>query len=684
MQSLKGLVARFARDESGVFAVLFGLMAIVLIAMGGAVVDFVALEQTRNRAQVALDAAALSLQPEIFDDAVTDEMIRQRAEALVINRIGDEQVTATVDSIVVNDEEGSLLLSGRLDMPTMFVRLVGVPEMAARFTAEATRKQLALEVVMVLDNSGSMLQQNRMTYLKDAANCATYTLFFSAVEDLEDNANTCINTAEAELVDNVKVGIVPFTMYVNVGTGNRNAAWLDGTGASVIANDNFDNDDDENTPYLSAVNRFTLFQQTGQSWRGCVEARPHIATGTEATEFLDTDDSPALAGNTLFVPLFSPDLVDSIGLNNYLNDSPAICDRPSTNNGNCKQTQRYASCNSDRSNNSCYLQSTKYEPQGDVNFTSNQKFAGGYYGAHAPSCTCRNGWTSWGSWVPAGGSGNNRTFDRSRTCSGGGYVPTGLDERELQERLCKYRVSASNTSFSRGPNADCTRSAILPLTDDPGDVIDAIDAMIAEGGTNVHEGTAWGYRVISPDAPFTEAEDYDQATSKVLIIMTDGENTAYNLPHTPWQTRYCGSSQTDLNGNCYYSAYGFPYNSNNNNANSTSGGSINRMGDLGMPTPMGAVGEPNSELVAEMNTRLLQTCANAKRSLTDGGPDKIRIYTIGLATDSVSQSTPQVVRQMLTDCASQPSMAHFPETPSELKSVFAAIANELAALRLAQ
>ena len=43
------LLKRFAKDESGVFAVLFGLMAIVLIALGGATVDYVSLEQTRQR-----------------------------------------------------------------------------------------------------------------------------------------------------------------------------------------------------------------------------------------------------------------------------------------------------------------------------------------------------------------------------------------------------------------------------------------------------------------------------------------------------------------------------------------------------------------------------------------------------------------------------------------------------------
>ncbi|NGP17361.1 TadE/TadG family type IV pilus assembly protein [Devosia aurantiaca] len=71
MSQFTKLLRRFGRDERGVFAVIFGLMAIVLIALGGAVVDYVSLEQTRARAQTALDAAALALQRDIEKVGVT-------------------------------------------------------------------------------------------------------------------------------------------------------------------------------------------------------------------------------------------------------------------------------------------------------------------------------------------------------------------------------------------------------------------------------------------------------------------------------------------------------------------------------------------------------------------------------------------------------------------------------------
>ena len=59
MRGFIKLFKRFHSDERGVFAVLFALMALVLITFAGAVVDYTQIEQARTRAQQALDSAAL-------------------------------------------------------------------------------------------------------------------------------------------------------------------------------------------------------------------------------------------------------------------------------------------------------------------------------------------------------------------------------------------------------------------------------------------------------------------------------------------------------------------------------------------------------------------------------------------------------------------------------------------------
>lgn len=664
MHRFIGLIARFGRDERGVFAVMFGLMAIVLIALGGAVVDYVALEQTRNRAQIALDAAALALQPEIFETTYSVAQLKTMAEDLMLDRLqlASGAMAWNVEAEVVGDPEidvteGSLLLRARITMPTIFVSLVGVRELSAQIQSEATRKKLELEVAFVLDNSGSMLTQaynsvtmqneTRMYNLKIAATCATNIIFFG--DDVQNDAN-CTPTVGATPLDNVKMAVVPFTMYVNVGSGNSGATWIDGTGGSVIANDNFDNDDNDATAFTAAVNRFTLYDNiTNDNWRGCVEARPHTASGG-GNLYLDTDDTLPVAGNTRFVPLFAPDLADtsySLGsYNNYVSDHPAACKVT----GTCTWTETKTRCTS---YSSCASNSV---------VTNTYSLAGRDKGSL--SCTCPSSSSSWltdsGTGTFTGSGTNGKTYTRVRTCNFQ-YDAQNLSARELQERMCKYTGAISYTTGQKGPNADCPYVAITPLTTAPATIRSAITSMVADGGTNIHEGTAWGFRVLSPTLPFTEGDDYDEATSKVLIIMTDGENTAYQT--------------NNLNGSYYYSAYGYPYNSRNTNANSSSSGNIERLGSTSSTN--GSTASSNASLVSDMNARTEQTCANARA-------EGITIYAIGLATDAATQSTPQRVREMLTNCAGSAARAFFPSQPGELKSVFQQIADQLAALRLAQ
>jgi len=647
MRPFLHLLHRFGQDERGVFAIIFGLLAIVLVALGGAVVDYVSLEQTRTRAQVALDAAALALQPNIFLLPLNRADIQAKAEALLDERLGDPDI-ARIESIDINVAEGSLLLRAYLQMDTIFVSLVGVQQMSARLLSEATRRRLALEIAMVLDNSGSMTSYNRMTYLKDAARCATNIIFYDSV-----NATTCNPNTGAVKSDEVKIGIVPFTMYVNVGPSNASANWIDKDGRSPLANDNFDNDDDDATPFNGLVNRLALYDAiTNDDWRGCVEARPHDITAGSGTHFYDTDDTvpqPYVSASqpgdpkSLFVPLFAPDLSETTvalgNTNNYRNDSPASCNRPSgtgTNAATCTEIENRNSCNSAMSNCTSVNSTFSYTFTGPTSGSVN----GRVVGAYPPSCSCPSTWT-YSAWVQTSGSGNNRTFTRNRTCSGtAGYTPTGLSQREFQERLCKYSGALSYTTAQKGPNADCPSAALTPLTATPATVTSAIAAMVADGGTNIHEGAAWGFRVLSPTAPFTQGEAYDEATAKIMIVMTDGENTAYQTGN--------------LNGSSYHSAYGYPYNAR-----------------------LGTIASTNPQLVTEMNARTVQTCTNAKAQ-------GITVYTIGLSTDQVTQSTTAVVQKMLRDCATSSAHAYFPNNPSELKSVFQAIAGQLAALRLAQ
>ncbi len=52
--------------------------------------------------------------------------------------------------------------------------------------------------------------------------------------------------------------------------------------------------------------------------------------------------------------------------------------------------------------------------------------------------------------------------------------------------------------------------------------------------TSIGEGAAWGWRTLSPGAPFTEGRPYGaEENQKVLVLMTDGQNTYYAQQQVP-------------------------------------------------------------------------------------------------------------------------------------------------------
>jgi Mg-chelatase subunit ChlD len=65
---------------------------------------------------------------------------------------------------------------------------------------------------------------------------------------------------------------------------------------------------------------------------------------------------------------------------------------------------------------------------------------------------------------------------------------------------------------------------MMPLSHDWIALNDKIDTMTPSGNTNVTIGLAWGFQLLSPVAPFN-APEADPNLDKVIIILTDGQNT---------------------------------------------------------------------------------------------------------------------------------------------------------------
>ncbi|RYE57495.1 MAG: pilus assembly protein, partial [Rhizobiaceae bacterium] len=135
MRGFFELVRRFRDDERGVFAVLFGVFAIVLIATAGAVVDYSSEELARTKAQQALDSAALGLAPTMYQTGVTEATLLAKAQALVVERLNNSSLTVDISGANVDKANGTLRFSGSVTVPMAFMQLLGIRTLTAKISS---------------------------------------------------------------------------------------------------------------------------------------------------------------------------------------------------------------------------------------------------------------------------------------------------------------------------------------------------------------------------------------------------------------------------------------------------------------------------------------------------------------------------------------------------------------------
>jgi Flp pilus assembly protein TadG len=189
-----------------------GLLIVPLALAAGLAVDTSRFFLVRAHLGDAVDAAALAA-----GQAVDPATVATDAERIFRLNYPAPYLGAAVGDLDVDYDE----TSGRVEIvadtavPTAFMRLADVESVAVRARAVVLREQAGLELVLVLDVSGSMCQpygspctgRPKITALKQAAN------------DLLD-----VIYGPNDSGEDLYVGVVPFNSRVKVGTGH--ASWL--------------------------------------------------------------------------------------------------------------------------------------------------------------------------------------------------------------------------------------------------------------------------------------------------------------------------------------------------------------------------------------------------------------------------------------------------------------------------
>jgi len=192
---------RFAAARDGVVLVMTALMMMMLCVAAGLVIDAGRAYLVKQRLMNTTDAAGLAIGSAIDADSTNAEL--QAVLDNFFNANFPSGGIGTVTSTAFTYNGSTITVTAEVSVDTTFMQLVNIDNLSVSASTEVEREEDNLEVVLVLDNTGSMGSGGKMNDLKDAADSLVDVLFGSDA-----------------ISSQVKIGLVPFSATVNIGTSN--------------------------------------------------------------------------------------------------------------------------------------------------------------------------------------------------------------------------------------------------------------------------------------------------------------------------------------------------------------------------------------------------------------------------------------------------------------------------------
>jgi len=192
---LSAVISRFRCDERGAL-IIFGLMLFLLVAMmGGFAIDLMRYEERRTQLQNSLDRCTLmaaSLTNQLDPQGVVEDCM---AKSGLAGRVEDVQVTQGLNF-------KNVTARGKVPTNPIFMHMIGIDEFDALAVSGAMQRINNVEIVLVLDVSGSM-GGAKIANLRMAASEFVETLLANDTDD------------------RFAVSIVPYNAQVNLGGALR-------------------------------------------------------------------------------------------------------------------------------------------------------------------------------------------------------------------------------------------------------------------------------------------------------------------------------------------------------------------------------------------------------------------------------------------------------------------------------
>ena len=185
------------------------LIGVPLMFAAGGAIDYTNMTRKSSQMQDTIDAALLY----VAQDSLTmdDDEVEVEIRNYLQTHLSPSHYLQIKDiDLSRTDNNNALAVNISAEHPTNILGIAGFPALRYNPVAEVRMNGKRFEIAMVLDSTFSMSADGKMDGLKTSA-----TSFVNQLMDLNTNE------------EKVKIGIVPFARYVNVGVHNRHASWLD-------------------------------------------------------------------------------------------------------------------------------------------------------------------------------------------------------------------------------------------------------------------------------------------------------------------------------------------------------------------------------------------------------------------------------------------------------------------------
>ena len=247
--------ARELRAANGAnVTVTFALATLPMVGFVGAAVDYSHANSVKAAMQAAADSTALMLSKNAA--TITNSALQTQANSYFKALFTRPEATGlTVSAVFTADTGNKVVVNASSNVPTNFMGLMGFSQLKVAVDSQVAWGNTRLRVALVLDTTGSMADDGKMTALK------------SATKSLLDQLK-----AAAVNPGDVYVSIVPFSKDVNVGKSNYQANWINWTDFDQDNGDCSKNSYDNDKAGCIAAGK-TWTGANHNTWTGCVVDR---------------------------------------------------------------------------------------------------------------------------------------------------------------------------------------------------------------------------------------------------------------------------------------------------------------------------------------------------------------------------------------------------------------------------